>query len=259
MSPDPTAIRRQILAMLHKSGAGHLGCCMSVVEMLCAIYQSVDVEKIRRHAQDRDRVYVSKGHCAAAVYAVMGAFGLIDEALLDGYHSDGSALAGLVSHAVPGVELSTGALGHGINVAVGCALGLKAKAVDAKVLVLLGDGEAQEGSVWEGIMLASHHRLDNLILLFDDNGIGSVTQTKRVCRLPLEQMLRGFGVNVRGAEGHWVENIMAQIADPSAGAPLAIVCNTVKGEGVSFAEDEPLWHYKTLTDETYRLAMEELV
>jgi transketolase len=245
--------------MLHKSKGGHLGCCMSVVEMLIAMYASVDIDKIKQGAPDRDRVYISKGHCAAALYAVLSGYGLLDGELLDAYHSDGSALAGLVSHAVPGVELSTGALGHGINVAVGCALGLKRKGYhDAKVLVLIGDGEAQEGSVWEALMFASHHRLDNLIVLIDDNRIGSVTFTERVMRLPLDDMLEGFGVNVLGARGHSLPSIISAIKARDRGSPNAIICSTTKGKGVPFAENEPAYHYRPLSDETYAEALEGL-
>lgn len=255
--PDPTEIRRIILSMLYKSGGGHLGCCMSVVEMLIAMYASVDVEKIKANDPDRDRVYISKGHCAAAVYAVLAGFDILPLDLLESYHSDGSPLAGLVSHAARGVELSTGALGHGINVAVGCALGLKRRGSNAKVLCLVGDGEMQEGSVWEALMLASHHRLSNLIVLIDDNRIGSVTFTERVCRLPIDNMLRGFGIAVCAVDGHDVRPIMARIGEPRTG-PLAIICNTVKGMGVPFAEDEPIYHYRPLNDETYAQAMEAL-
>lgn len=257
---DPREIRRTILSMLYKSGGGHLGCCMSVVEMLLAIYASVDVEKIKQGAPDRDRVVVSKGHCAAAVYAVLAAHGVIERDLLDGYHSDGSPLAGLVSHACPGVELSTGALGHGINVAVGAALGLKRKGIDAKVLTIIGDGEAQEGSVWEAMMFAAHHELTNLTVLVDDNSIGSVTRTERVMRLDLADMFAGFGASVWHIGGHDLYGILAMIngLQWKANAPRVLICKTTKGKGVSFAENEPIWHYRTLNAETYAQAMSEL-
>jgi transketolase len=228
-----------------------------VVEMLIAMYASVDVEKIKSHAEDRDRIFISKGHCAAAVYAVLAEYGILDRGLLDSYHSDGSSLAGLVSHAAAGVELSTGALGHGINVAVGAALGAKTRGYSSRVLCLLGDGEMQEGSVWEALMFASHKRLDNIVFLIDDNSIGSVTQTKRVMRLPLPATLKGFEIDVLGCDGHDVAEIGAQIAKPRTG-PTAIICSTVKGFGVPFAEDEPVWHYRALDDKTYAQAMEAL-
>jgi transketolase len=237
-----------------------LGCCLSVVEMLIAMYASVDVEKIKANAPDRDRIFISKGHCAAATYAVMSAYGLIEDQLLAGYHSDGSPLAGLVSHAAPHVELSTGALGHGINVAAGAALGLKRKGYNSKVLCLCGDGEMQEGSVWEALMFASHHRLDNLIVLIDDNRIGSVTFTERVMRLPLDTMLlQGFALETVKVEGHDVESVKEAMTWVSKfGRPSAVICHTTKGKGVPFAENEPVWHYKTLDDQTYAQAMEAL-
>lgn len=260
MTPDPTAIRRTILTMLHKSGGGHLGCCMSVVEMLIAMYESVDIERIKANAPDRDRVVISKGHCAAATYAVLAAYGVIEAELLDGYHGDGSPLAGLVSHAAKGVELSTGALGHGINVAVGCSLGLKARGYQSRVLCLLGDGEMQEGSVWEALMFVGHERLDNLTILIDDNKIGSVSRTEEVMCMPLARMIAGFGWRVIECPGHDVQAIKGAInaERDEYGRSTAIICHTTKGKGVPFAENEPIWHYRTLNDETYAQAMEAL-
>ncbi len=163
MNVDPIAVRQSVLSMLYRGKASHLGSNMSAIEMLVAMYGSVDCQKIKNKAPDRSRILVSKGHCAAATYATMAHFGILAMSELDSYHQDGSVLAGHVSHAVSGVEHSTGALGHGINVAVGCALGLRSRGVsDSLVLVLVGDGEIQEGSVWEALMFAVHSRLKNL-------------------------------------------------------------------------------------------------
>lgn len=256
---DPRAVRRDILNMCYRSGMGHLGCSLSVVEILAAVYGSVDVQKIKEGAQDRDRVYLSKGHCAPAVYATLAGCGLLPRELLAGYAGDGSVLAGLVSHAAPGVELSTGALGHGINVAVGCALGLKRRGSPAKVYCVMGDGEAQEGAVWEALMFASHHSLSGLTIIIDDNAIGSVTQTKRVMRLPLWDMLGGFGVHVSEiTDGHNVraiKHVMGSYFDGDA--PHVIIAHTIKGRGVSFMENEAIWHYRTLNADTYAQAMAE--
>lgn len=257
---DPTAVRKHILNMCYHSNLGHLGCSLSVVEILAAVYDSVDVEKIKRGDPDRDRCFLSKGHCAPAAYAVLAEAGIIDRAELDTYAQDGSRLAGLVSHACPGVELSTGALGHGINVAVGCALGLKRRKSKAKVYCVLGDAEMQEGAVWEGLMFAAHHRLDNLALLIDQNRIGSVTFTERVMGLELVTMLEGFGIDTLDIwDGHGAVTIRQNMKRrPDYEAPRAFVCHTIKGKGVSFMENEPVWHYRTLTAETYAQAMSEL-
>jgi transketolase len=251
---DPVAVRLTILDMLYRAKASHLGSSMSVVEMLVAMYGSTQVEKIRNRAPDRSRVIVSKGHCAAATYATMAHFGIIPMALLDTYHTDHSLLAGHVSHAVHGVEHSTGALGHGINVAVGCAIGLRTRNVaDALALTLVGDGEIQEGSVWEALMLASHLRLNNFVALLDNNRISSITDTDNVLdQRPLAQRFAGFGLGVREVDGHDVTAILSAIRELTAGdRPGVIICNTIKGKGVPFAENQPIWHYRSLDDQLY--------
>ena len=254
MLADPVAIRLTILDMLYRAKASHLGSSMSVVEMLIAMYGSTHVEKIRDRAPDRSRVIVSKGHCAAATYATMAHFGIVPMALLDTYHTDDSLLAGHVSHAVRGVEHSTGALGHGINVAVGCAIGLRARKVEAALaLALVGDGEIQEGSVWEALMLASHLKLNNFVALVDNNRISSITDTAKVLDMrPLAQRFAGFGLGVREVDGHDVPAILSAIRELTAGdRPGVVICNTIKGKGVPFAENQPIWHYRSLNDELY--------
>lgn len=251
---DPVAIRLTILDMLYRAKASHLGSSMSVVEMLVAMFGSTQVEKIRDRAPDRSRVIVSKGHCAAATYATMAHFGIIPMALLDTYHTDHSLLAGHVSHAVQGVEHSTGALGHGINVAVGCAIGLRTRKVeDALALTLVGDGEIQEGSVWEALMLASHLRLNNFVALLDNNRISSITDTDKVLdQRPLAQRFAGFGLGVREVDGHDVPAILSAIRELTSGdRPGVVICNTIKGKGVPFAENQPIWHYRSLDDQLY--------
>ncbi len=178
--------------------------------------------------------------------------------LLQTYHTNGSLLAGHVNHSVFGVEHSTGALGHGINVAVGCAMGLRSRGYsDCPVLVLLGDGELQEGSVWEAMMLAAHLKLTNLIALVDNNRISSITSTEKVINMrPLTSRFEGFGIGAVEVNGHDVTEIMAAIsAVRNSDAPSVIICNTVKGRDVPFAEEQPIWHYKSLTDEQFEEAI----
>ena len=251
---DPIAVRRSLLRMLHRAKASHLGSNMSAIEMLIAMYGSVDCDKIRIHAPDRSRILISKGHCAAATYATMAHFGIVPISLLESYHLDGSKLAGHVSHAVHGIEHSTGALGHGINVAVGCALGLRSRGHrDRLVLALVGDGEIQEGSVWEAMMYAAHIKLNNFIVLVDNNRISSITNTEKVIDMrPVAARFEGFGLNVREVDGHDIEAIVKAIAHIKKGdKPGVIICNTVKGRDVPFAEWQPMWHYKSLTDEQF--------
>jgi len=247
--------------MLYRGKASHLGSNMSAIEMLVAMYGSVDCKKIQEKAGDRSRVIVSKGHCAAATYATMAHFGILPMSELETYHTNGSVLAGHVSHEVKGVEHSTGALGHGINVAVGCALGLRSRKISGSlVLTLVGDGEIQEGSVWEALMFAVHNKLNNFIVLVDNNGISSITNTEKVINMhPLAKRFEGFGLNVHEVDGHSVSEIRAAIQNiQTHDKPGVIICNTVKGKDVPFAENEAIWHYKSLTDEQYKEATAHL-
>jgi transketolase len=247
--------------MLHRAKASHLGSNMSVIEMLIAMYGAVDCDGIRSHAPDRSRIVVSKGHCAAATYATMAHYGIVPIDLLDTYHLDGSTLAGHVSHAVEGVEHSTGALGHGLCVAVGCALGLRSRGhSDRLVLSLVGDGEIQEGSIWEALMYAVHLKLGNLITLLDNNRISSITNTEKVIDMrPVTARFEGFGLGVREVDGHDLAAISAAIEElRQEDRPGVVVCNTVKGRDVPFAEWQPIWHYRSLNDDLYAQAMAHL-
>lgn len=255
------AVRKTILKMLYKAGASHLGSNMSTIEMMIGMFSSVDCKKIIDHSTDRSRIIISKGHCAAATYATMAHFGIIPFDVLETYHQDGSFLEGHVSHTVMGVEHSTGALGHGLNVAVGCALGFKSKNIlDEKVLVLCGDGEIQEGSIWEGLMFAVHKKLNNLCVLIDNNRISSITKTEDVIDLrPLRSRFEGFGLNVYEVEGHDVSAISECIAKAKDfTVPTVIICNTIKGKDVPFAEWEPVWHYRSLNEELFNQAIAHL-
>lgn len=256
-----TSVRKTILKMLYKAGASHLGSGMSAVEMLISMFASVNCKKIINHDADRSRILISKGHCAAATYATMAHFGIIPFEMLETYHQNDSLLAGHVNHEVVGVEHSTGALGHGLNVGVGCALGLKARNITTeKVLVLCGDGEIQEGAIWEGLMFAVHKKLNNLCVLIDNNRISSITRTEEVIDLrPLKKRFEGFGLNTYEVDGHNIDEIMHCISESGKfDIPTVIICNTVKGKDVPFAEWEPVWHYRSLNDELFNQAMSHL-
>ncbi len=258
---DPNAVRQSVLTMLYRAKASHLGSNMSAIEMLIAMYSSVDCEKIRIQQSDRSRILISKGHCAAATYATLAHFRILPMHLLETYHLDGSKLTGHVSHMVEGVEHSTGALGHGINVALGCALGLRSRGHGNRlVLTLVGDGEIQEGSIWEAMMLAVHLKLKNFITLVDNNRISSITNTDKVINMhPLKARFEGFGLNVHEVNGHDVVAIMSAIEKiQNDNLPGVIICNTIKGYGVPFAENQPIWHYKSLTSEQYTEAINHL-
>jgi transketolase len=256
--PHPDDVRRTILAMLYRGQASHLGTSMSMVEILIAAYGACDIDAIRRRLDNRDRIFVSKGHGAACTYAVMHHYGMLDAATIETYHRNNSVLAGHVSHAVPYVEHSTGALGHGLPVAVGTAIGLRSRGFDqATVFCVMGDGEIQEGSSWEALMLVSHQRLNRLVPIVDNNRISSIRRTREVLDMePLADRFAGFGFKVHQVDGHDVDALSDVIDTIRRGdRPSVIVADTVKGKGVSFAEDQPIWHYRSLNESTYLEAL----
>jgi transketolase len=253
-------IRRRILSVIWRARASHLGTSFSVVDILVAIYSSVNTDLIKSGSQVRDRVLLSKGHGAAALYCTLEEFKLLSREQLDSYHKSGSNLTGHVSHKVPGVEHSTGALGHGFSVAIGMALALKHKGSNSRVYCVVGDGEIQEGSIWEAVMLWRHLNLTNLTLLVDDNEISSIGQTRNVINMdPLDKRFGGFGLNCINVNGHDGQKLLKAIDEAKESiSPTVIICRTVKGKGASFAEGQPIWHYKTLDDALYSTAMDEL-
>lgn len=253
-------IRKSIMRIIHESSASHVGSSLSVVEILNAVYSSVDVEKIRLQQNDRDRVVLSKGHAAAALYTVLNHYGLIDEKMLDTYYQNNSVLGGHVSHSVNYVEHSTGALGHGLSVGLGMALGLQSKKMDGRVFVVTGDGEMHEGSNWEALMLAGHLRLGNLCLLVDYNKLGGIGLTGNCCSLDsLKDKFIAFGIEGYDVDGHSEKEITDIIhSTKNNDKPVGIVCHTIKGKGVSFMENENVWHYRPPDKEAYDLAIKEI-
>ena len=205
-------LRRKILEIIHLSQASHIGSSFSIVEILSAVYRSVNREKIKRQQDDRDRVILSKGHSAAALYVALNYFGLMSSKKLEMYHHNNSLLGGHVSHNVAHVEHSTGALGHGLSVAVGIGIGLKAKNIDSRVYVIVGDGELHEGSNWEALLLAGHLQLNNVCLLIDNNCLSGVCSVNDCCKLkPLNTKLESFGLEIYEVDGHDEEEIYSTI------------------------------------------------
>ncbi|MBU1196079.1 MAG: transketolase [Proteobacteria bacterium] len=253
-------IRKRILRIIHQSRASHIGSSLSVVEILNAIYSIVDLKKILLQQNDRDRVILSKGHAAAALYAVLNHYGLMDDKTLDTYYQNNSVLGGHVSHSVNCVEHSTGALGHGLAVGVGMAVGLRSKKLNGRVFVVTGDGEMHEGSNWESLMLAGHLRLGNLCVLVDNNKLGGVGPTKNCCSLDsLSDKFKAFGIEGYNVDGHSEKEITDILHYTSKNdKPVGIVCHTVKGKGVSFMEHENVWHYRPPDKEAYDMAIKEI-
>jgi transketolase len=260
---DTSAIRKTILDIIHKAKASHIGSSFSVVEILNAIYDSTDIEKIRAGANDRDRLILSKGHSAAALYSVLYHYELLSKEQLDTYYLNDSLLSGHASHFVPYVEHSTGALGHGLSVAVGVAVGLKSRGFkSSRVYVVVGDGELQEGSNWEALMLAGHKKLNNIVVLIDNNSLGGICKTDYCCSLePLEKKLESFGFKTYRINGHneeLIASILQKRNPEERDTPVAIVCDTIKGKGVSFMEHNNIWHYRPPIGDDYEKAIDEL-
>ena len=253
-------IRRKVLQIINKSNASHIGTSLSCIEILSSIFKTMDLEKIKQSLIDRDRIILSKGHGAAALYTTMHFHGLLSEEMLDTYFQNNSLLAGHVSHHVPFVEHSTGALGHGLPVGLGMAIGMMSKKKSSKVFVVLGDAELQEGSNWEAMMLAGHKKIKNLIVLIDYNKLSQTDNLDQFCSLePLKEKLESFNFEVKEVDGHSEEEIIPSIKNSEfLEKPLAIICHTIKGKGVSFMEKNVLWHYKTPDDEDFRKALLEL-
>lgn len=246
------------MEIAHKTKATHIGSCLSVVDMLDAIYSVIDIDKIKSKFNDRDRVVLSKGHSALALYCVMNKYGLMSDEILNKYYSNGSVLSGHVSHNVEFVEHSTGALGHGLSVAVGMAIGMKSNNFKSKVYCILGDGELQEGSNWEALMLASHLKLDNLFIFVDYNKLAGIDKPHimqdvfRLCDL-----INALGVDFCLIDGHNIKQIIHEIKE-TYNLVKVIICDTVKGNGISFMENQNVWHYRPLCGEDYQKCLEEL-
>jgi transketolase len=248
--------------MVHRAGASHVGSCLSAADLLAALYGGIlRVDPARPDWPDRDRFILSKGHAAAALYAALAESGFFAVADLESYSRDGSPLTGHVSHHVPGVEFSTGALGHGLPVGCGMALAGQRGGRPYRVFVLLSDGELDEGSNWEAALFAAHHGLDNLVALVDYNKIQSFGRVEEVLGLePLAGKWRAFNWAVREADGRDPEAVcrLLEAVPWEAGRPSVLIAHTVKGQGVSFMEDRLAWHYKSPTAEQLAQALTEL-
>ena len=244
-------LRRVILEALGAAGAGHVGPSLSCVEILRALYDGVARHRPLDPAwSERDRILLSKGHGCVALYALLADHGYFDKATLRTFCRRGSILGGHPESAlVPGVEFSTGALGHGLSVGVGMALALRRRGSAARVFVVTGDGELGEGSNWEALAAAAHHRLDRLSLVVDRNGVQSSGMTADVLDLePLDAKLRSFGCTVRLVDGHDVDALVGALAAGGAEGPTAVICRTTKGRGLPTAEGDARWHYRSDLD-----------
>ncbi len=256
-------VRIHSLKMTSRGGSSHIGAALSIADILAVLYGgSLKVTPNNPDNPHRDRFILSKGHAGAAVYAALAETGFFSVDMLNTHYQDGSALSGHVSHkGIPGVEFSTGSLGHGLNVGTGMALGAKMDKQKHRIYVLLSDGECNEGSNWEAILFAAHHELDNLITIIDYNKIQSLGRVSEIMTLePLKKKFQSFGWQVVEVNGHNHTRLKTTLSDIpiESGKPSAIIAHTTKGKGVSFMENKVLWHYRCAKGEEFDSALKEL-
>ena len=256
-------IRKKIILMNSHAGQGHTGADLSETDILATLFFNIlNINKNELDNPVRDHFILSKGHGAGGFYCTLAEAGYIEESLLDTYLKFDSRLPGHpVKQKIKAVELNTGALGHGVSVGVGLALGAKLSRRNYRVFVLTGDGELQEGSVWEAAMSASQFKLDNLILIIDRNTLQLADKTRKIMSVePLKDKLDAFGFDTKDIDGHNPAEIIEQTnnLDLSCGKPHALIAHTIKGKGISFIEDKAVWHHKVPVGEQVTEAIEEL-
>lgn len=256
-------LRKHVLRMTSQAKSSHVGSAFSMTDIVAVLYGGVlRVDPSQPDWPHRDRFILSKGHAGSCLYAALMERGFFSEQVLDTYYSNGSILSGHVSHkGVPGVEFSTGSLGHGLGVATGMAMAGKMKAADYRVVCVLSDGECDEGSNWEAFLFAAHHKLDNLVAIIDYNKIQSLASVADTLALePLADKLRAMNWAVSEVDGHdhAAMKSLFESLPLESGHPSVIIAHTTKGKGVSFMEDQVLWHYRTAQGDEFAAAMSEL-
>lgn len=256
-------LRIDIIKMLEESKSGHPGGSLSACEILTALYfKEMNIDPANPHWEDRDRFVLSKGHGAPVLYAALAEKGYFPKEELNNLRKIDSMLQGHPDmKGTPGVDMTTGSLGQGLAAANGMALAGKLDNKDYKVYALIGDGEAQEGIIWEAAMLATHYKLDNLIVFLDHNGLQIDGKNKDIMNIePVDEKFKAFGWHVISIDGHDFEEIFNAIdeAKKVEGKPTMIIAKTIKGKGVSYMEDQVGWHGKAPSKEEAEKAMEEL-
>jgi len=239
-------IRRHGIEMTHISGGSHIGAILSVADIIAVLYTDImNFDPNQPKWDDRDRFILSKGHAGAAVYAALAESGFFEVKELATHYANGSRLSGHVSHHLPGVDFSTGSLGHGLSAAVGMAIAAKQDKKNHKIYVVIGDGECNEGSVWEAAQTAAHFKLDNLIVIIDNNKMQSLDFCDNTLNSGnLTEKWKAFGWNALTVDGHSHEELKSAFAVQTKAKPKVIVAETTKGKGVSFMESDILWHYR---------------
>jgi transketolase len=256
-------MRRTVLEMAYAGSTVHIGCAFSIIEIVSVLYRH-HLRYPDNNPRDlgRDYLLLSKGHGVMALYACMHELGWISDAQIEGYFSDGSELKGLSDSRVKGLEVTSGSLGHGLSVGVGIAKGLQIQTTDQKVFVIVGDGELNEGPIWEAALFAAHHQIDNLMLIVDKNGFQAMGQTDEVLALgDLTAKFSSFGFETLEVDGHdevALDLAIRKLWVTGKSKPKALIAQTVKGKGVPFMESDNRWHYTRLNEQTFSDAMRAL-
>ena len=244
-------IRIKILEISNLAKSSHIGSSLSIIEILLVLYKFF--------VKKKNVFILSKGHACLAYYSILNKFGYISSKQLNSYGKNNSILMAHVSHKVPGIEFSTGSLGHGLPYAVGRALAEKIDNTNNKVYVLISDGELNEGTTWESLLFASFHKLDNLFIIIDYNKIQSLDFTKNILKIePLKKKLSSFGCNVKNIDGHNFNQIYISLLKRKKNKPTILIANTIKGKGVKYMENKILWHYKFPDQKQLQKAIKEL-
>lgn len=259
----PARLRRTVLEMAYAGSTAHIGCTFSIIELLSVLYRNhLRYPGNDPRAEGRDYLILSKGHGVMAQYACMRELGWLNDSHIKNYFADGTELKGLSDSRVAGLEVTSGSLGHGFSVGLGIAMGLQRKGTDQKVYAIVGDGELNEGPIWEGALVAAHYRMDNVMLIVDKNGFQAMGTTDDVLALgDLSAKFNSFGFETLETDGHdesSVDAAIRQLWGTGSGKPKALIARTVKGKGVPFMESDNRWHYTRLNARTYAEAIDAL-
>lgn len=253
-------LRKDIIELCYRCKGGHVGGSLSAIDILNTLYfHQMKINPDVPEDDNRDHFILSKGHVAEALYATLARRGYFEFSELANYSKYGSEYFGHPSSKVKGIEINTGALGHGLSIGVGLAIASKKLKKDNKCYVLMGDGELAEGSVWEAAMAAAHYQLDNLCAIVDRNHLQISGNTEDVMRLEnLKEKWMAFGFNVLEIDGHDYQQLFEVFNKAEKNQPMLVIANTIKGKGISFMENDPSWHHGVLSDEQYEQCLKEL-
>ena len=260
---DAKVLRKTVLDMAYAGSTVHIGCAFSIIELLAVLYRNhLRYPGNDPQAKDRDYFVLSKGHGVMAQYACLRELGWLNDEAIAHYFADGSELKGLSDSRIPGLEVTSGSLGHGFSVGVGLAMAATLRGTDQKTYALVGDGEINEGPIWEGALFAGHHNLKNFMVIVDENGFQAMGSTQEVLKLgSIQAKFESFGfeaITINGHDEAAIDGAITRLWASDSTAPKALVAKTVKGKGVPFMENNNIWHYTRLDSETYAQALSAL-